>query len=215
MIDTDSWSAIFAPPPNETLAERQARIAQQQEAAKISKDIDDAIEKSRKLFEKRKKAIKVLLLGPSIFFTYSPNLPPPRPSRVRQVHHAQKYVSSSPAPPSAHPSQTFSWPFVLPTSIARFQYGRSSSSSTSSGTSLAIAFRASSYSSTAPSRGCLPSSKTNWKAHTRFPPRLPVQTFAPAPLPSYPRTLATIQRSRAQAQSILLLISNTIPLAPP
>ncbi|KAF8546920.1 G-protein alpha subunit [Imleria badia] len=63
MVDTDSWSAIFAPPQNETLAEKHVRIAQQQEAARISKDIDDAIEKSRKQFEKRKRAIKVLLLG--------------------------------------------------------------------------------------------------------------------------------------------------------
>ncbi|KAG9312419.1 G-protein alpha subunit [Chiua virens] len=59
----DSWSAIFRPPHNESLQEKQARIASQQEAARISKEIDDAIEKSRKQYEKRKRAIKVLLLG--------------------------------------------------------------------------------------------------------------------------------------------------------
>jgi hypothetical protein len=95
MVDTDSWSAIFAPPQNETLAEKHVRIAQQQEAARISKDIDDAIEKSRKQFEKRKRAIKVLLLGPYNIFTRRTNSPPPRPGRVRQVHHAPKCVSTT------------------------------------------------------------------------------------------------------------------------
>ncbi|KAI9566637.1 guanine nucleotide binding protein, alpha subunit [Boletus coccyginus] len=61
--DQDSWSAIFRPPLNESVQEKQSRIARQQEAARISKEIDDAIEKSRKLFEKRKRSIKVLLLG--------------------------------------------------------------------------------------------------------------------------------------------------------
>jgi hypothetical protein len=62
-IQDDSWSAIFKPPQNESHDEKQARIAQQQEAARISREIDDAIEKSRKQLEKRKKAVKVLLLG--------------------------------------------------------------------------------------------------------------------------------------------------------
>ncbi|KAG6372454.1 guanine nucleotide binding protein, alpha subunit [Boletus reticuloceps] len=61
--DSDSWSAIFRPSPNESLQEKQDRIARQQEAARISKEIDDAIEKSRKQLEKRKSAVKVLLLG--------------------------------------------------------------------------------------------------------------------------------------------------------
>ncbi|KAN0078032.1 Guanine nucleotide binding protein (G-protein), alpha subunit [Tylopilus felleus] len=62
-IEDDSWSAIFKPPLNESLQQRQERIARQQEATRISQEIDDAIEKSRKQLEKRNKAIKVLLLG--------------------------------------------------------------------------------------------------------------------------------------------------------
>ncbi|KAH0835442.1 guanine nucleotide binding protein, alpha subunit [Lanmaoa asiatica] len=62
-IQEDSWSAIFRPPQNESPSEKQDRIARQLEAARISKEIDDAIEKSRKLHEKRKKAVKILLLG--------------------------------------------------------------------------------------------------------------------------------------------------------
>ncbi|KIJ62440.1 hypothetical protein HYDPIDRAFT_157814 [Hydnomerulius pinastri MD-312] len=59
----DGWSAIFRPSPNETPEEKKERIARQQEANRVSKEIDESIEKSRKLYEKRKKAIKVLLLG--------------------------------------------------------------------------------------------------------------------------------------------------------
>ncbi|KAG8215659.1 G-protein alpha subunit [Butyriboletus roseoflavus] len=61
----DAWSAIFKPPQNESERDKQERIARQHEALRISKEIDDGIEKSKKQLEKRKKAIKVLLLGPS------------------------------------------------------------------------------------------------------------------------------------------------------
>ncbi|KAF9222212.1 G-alpha-domain-containing protein [Gyrodon lividus] len=61
--DSDAWSSIFRPSPDETLEEKKDRLARQQEANRISREIDEGIEKSKKLFEKRKKAIKVLLLG--------------------------------------------------------------------------------------------------------------------------------------------------------
>ena len=70
-IEDDSWSAIFKPPLNESLQQRQERIARQQEATRISQEIDDAIEKSRKQLEKRNKAIKVLLLGTYIHLILS------------------------------------------------------------------------------------------------------------------------------------------------
>ncbi|KAF8435441.1 G-protein alpha subunit [Boletus edulis BED1] len=63
ITDSDSWSAIFRPSANESAQEKQDRIARQQEAARVSKEIDDAIEKSRKQLEKRKSAVKILLLG--------------------------------------------------------------------------------------------------------------------------------------------------------
>lgn len=86
--DQDSWSAIFRPPLNESVQEKQSRIARQQEAARISKEIDDAIEKSRKLFEKRKRSIKVLLLGPSL---------PPRPSSPHPLLQARPSPASPPS----------------------------------------------------------------------------------------------------------------------
>ncbi|KAF8838229.1 G-alpha-domain-containing protein [Paxillus ammoniavirescens] len=61
--DSDTWSSIFRPSPDETLEEKKDRIARQQEANRISREIDEGIERSKKLLDKRKKAIKVLLLG--------------------------------------------------------------------------------------------------------------------------------------------------------
>ncbi|KAG1771924.1 guanine nucleotide binding protein, alpha subunit, partial [Suillus placidus] len=59
----DAWSNIFKPPPNETAEEKCERIAHQQEAQRVSQDIDEGILESKKLLDKKKKAIKVLLLG--------------------------------------------------------------------------------------------------------------------------------------------------------
>ena len=42
---------------------RARREQQQREATRISLEIDEGIQEARKLFEKRKKAVKVLLLG--------------------------------------------------------------------------------------------------------------------------------------------------------
>ncbi|KIK97824.1 hypothetical protein PAXRUDRAFT_824549 [Paxillus rubicundulus Ve08.2h10] len=61
--DSDAWSSMFRPPQDETIEEKKDRIARQQEANRISREIDEGIERSKKLLEKRKKAIKVLLLG--------------------------------------------------------------------------------------------------------------------------------------------------------
>lgn len=62
-VQDDAWSNIFKPPPNESVEERRDRIARQQEAQRVSREIDESILESKKLFDKKKKAIKVLLLG--------------------------------------------------------------------------------------------------------------------------------------------------------
>ena len=82
--EDDAWSAVFQPPPDESAQERQARLARQHEAVRVSKEIDDAIEKSRKHFDRRRRAIKILLLGQaeSGKSTMLRSAPPP-PSRTR------------------------------------------------------------------------------------------------------------------------------------
>ncbi|KAJ8597202.1 G-protein alpha subunit [Rhizopogon salebrosus TDB-379] len=62
-VQDDAWSNIFKPPPNETAEEKRERLVHQQEAQRVSREIDESILESKKLLEKKKKAVKVLLLG--------------------------------------------------------------------------------------------------------------------------------------------------------
>lgn len=59
----DPFVAAFMPPPDETDDERAQRVHEQEEAARVSREIDESLLEAKKLIEKRKKAIKVLLLG--------------------------------------------------------------------------------------------------------------------------------------------------------
>ncbi|KAG7090957.1 hypothetical protein E1B28_010025 [Marasmius oreades] len=64
-VDDDPLTRAIAPPPNETEAEREARLAAEQLAKKRSDQIDEEINQQR-LVEKREQAsVKVLLLGQS------------------------------------------------------------------------------------------------------------------------------------------------------
>jgi hypothetical protein len=65
-VQDDAWSNIFKPPPNETAEEKRERLVHQQEAQRVSREIDESILESKKLLEKKKKAVKVLLLGTHI-----------------------------------------------------------------------------------------------------------------------------------------------------
>ena len=59
----DPFAAALMPPPEETEEERVKRVREQAEAARVSREIDESLQEAKKLIEKRKKAIKVLLLG--------------------------------------------------------------------------------------------------------------------------------------------------------
>ncbi|OCH90781.1 G-protein alpha subunit [Obba rivulosa] len=59
----DPLSQALQPPPDESPDQRQARLHQQQEAARVSHEIDEHIQEDKKELERRKKAIKILLLG--------------------------------------------------------------------------------------------------------------------------------------------------------
>ena len=99
----DPLSQALQPPPNESPEERAARLRQQEEAIRISKEIDDEIAQAKKAYERRKKAIKILLLG-SFPFPYVPCLPhidiptfliQARPSRARAQHSRVRSIQYS------------------------------------------------------------------------------------------------------------------------
>jgi guanine nucleotide-binding protein subunit alpha len=49
--------------PNETEEEAQARLRQLQEAQRVSKEIDHSLGETKKAMEKRRRGVKILLLG--------------------------------------------------------------------------------------------------------------------------------------------------------
>jgi hypothetical protein len=80
------------PPPEETEDERAKRVLEQEEAARVSRKIDESLLEAKKIIEKRKKATKVLLLGKLNSLTAHPFRihPRSRASRVRQEYNPQK-----------------------------------------------------------------------------------------------------------------------------
>ncbi|KAH7882786.1 guanine nucleotide binding protein, alpha subunit [Phlebopus sp. FC_14] len=61
----DPFASILAPPPNETPDEKEAREQAEAEARRISDAIDEQIRQERNALKKKKKPVKVLLLGQS------------------------------------------------------------------------------------------------------------------------------------------------------
>ena len=54
---------VLQPPPDESPAERARREQEQREAQRVSLEIDEGIQEAKKLYDRRKKAVKILLLG--------------------------------------------------------------------------------------------------------------------------------------------------------
>ena len=84
----DPFVAAFLPPPDETDDQRAKRVHEEAEAVRVSREIDENLQETRKLIEKRKKATKVLLLGKLIKSTPHPPHPfrskvNPSPARAR------------------------------------------------------------------------------------------------------------------------------------
>ena len=61
--DDDPLALVLQPPPDESPADRARREQQQREATRVSLEIDEGIQEAKKLYERRKKAVKILLLG--------------------------------------------------------------------------------------------------------------------------------------------------------
>ncbi|PSS38080.1 hypothetical protein PHLCEN_2v60 [Hermanssonia centrifuga] len=59
----DPLAKVLQPPPDESPDERARREQQQREATRVSLEIDEGIQEARKVYERRKKAVKILLLG--------------------------------------------------------------------------------------------------------------------------------------------------------
>jgi len=62
-VNDDPLTVALLPPPGETDEERTRRLESIQVAQKVSREIDAEILESKKLFEKKNKAVKILLLG--------------------------------------------------------------------------------------------------------------------------------------------------------
>jgi hypothetical protein len=60
----DPFDAVLRPPPNETAQQRAVRIAKEEEATRISQAIDENIRLERQR-NKKKRIVRVLLLGQS------------------------------------------------------------------------------------------------------------------------------------------------------
>lgn len=61
---SDPISAALLPPPNESVVEREKRLRAEEQAKKISDDIDEMLKVERNE-QRKKKPVKVLLLGQS------------------------------------------------------------------------------------------------------------------------------------------------------
>ncbi|KAJ6550888.1 G-protein alpha subunit [Mycena vulgaris] len=61
----DPFAAHMAPPEDETAEERIARLTAAQNAEKASRQIDEILLQSKKLLDKKKQDVKILLLGQS------------------------------------------------------------------------------------------------------------------------------------------------------
>ena len=104
-IDVDDpLSAAIAPPPNESPEQRAERERREADERKISDAIDEQIRVERAALKKRKKPVKVLLLGQS---ESGQRLFPPLPTNTvtsliqqfvpipllhRQINNSQKYA---------------------------------------------------------------------------------------------------------------------------
>ncbi|KAG6889694.1 hypothetical protein C0995_015442 [Termitomyces sp. Mi166 len=91
----DPLTLAIAPPPNETPEQRAAREFAEAQAKKVSDEIDEQLRKEREGDKKKKKPVKLLLLGRSKIITgFSSLTPTSRPKRKWKDRNPQKYSFS-------------------------------------------------------------------------------------------------------------------------
>ena len=71
VTEGDPLAHVMAPPPNETEEQREARLAAEAEAKRISDAIDEELQRPAKAETRGPKPVKILLLGafPSLHIT--------------------------------------------------------------------------------------------------------------------------------------------------
>lgn len=74
-FDEDPLTLAIAPPPDETPEQRQAREFAEAEAKRISDEIDEQIRKEKEGDRRKKKPVKLLLLGQPHIITLAPYSP--------------------------------------------------------------------------------------------------------------------------------------------
>lgn len=62
-FEHDPLAVVTAPPTGESLEERRHREAAEVEAKKISNEIDEQLKREKEAEKRRKKPVKLLLLG--------------------------------------------------------------------------------------------------------------------------------------------------------
>jgi hypothetical protein len=71
--DSDPLDEALKPPPDESLEAREARLAQEDKAKRVSQAIDESIKAERQIMKKR-KVVRLLLLGQSESGNYCPRI---------------------------------------------------------------------------------------------------------------------------------------------
>lgn len=81
----DPFALILAPPSDESLEAKQVRERAEADARRVSDSIDEQLRQERIALKKKKKPVKVLLLGQSESGMYPSVQPPQFPSNRHQL----------------------------------------------------------------------------------------------------------------------------------
>jgi guanine nucleotide-binding protein alpha-1 subunit len=102
--ESDPFEDVLKPPPNETPEQKHCRVQQEEEAKRVSQAIDESI-RAEKQREKKRRPVRVLLLGQSesgasVSRVHTSRLPSSLTPARRQVDYAATCV-----PPRIAPSR--------------------------------------------------------------------------------------------------------------
>lgn len=94
VTEGDPLAYLMLPPPNETEEQKQARMAAEAEAKRISDAIDEELQRQAKAEKRAPKPVKILLLGQSESGTwhglFAPSPPVDSGMRPRQINNTEE-----------------------------------------------------------------------------------------------------------------------------